>query len=166
MPDERHDLKSEPVEDGIKDMEIKSGASSDDEALGGTIHVSNVKEGSAAPNGAPSPLDTAIKSTSHSPVKSRYVSQSPPEEKSEHEEIIGGEITVKMEPGQPPKLARTSSQKVIARSTPLFDNLPDTTMDAKKTFQVIAQCIYAAKYLGSTEHAMECDCAEEWGKTI
>lgn len=164
MPSEDLEMKSEVVEDGIKDMEIKSGASSDDEALG-TIRVSSMKEESVTPTGAPSPSRATMKSKSHSPVKSRKSSLSPTEEKAEHnEEVIGGEITVKMEPGQIPKLARSASQKIMARPAPLFDDLPDKTMEARDTFQVIPQCIYAAKYLGSTEHAMECDCAEEWGK--
>jgi histone-lysine N-methyltransferase SETD2 len=76
---------------------------------------------------------------------------------------IGGDITVQLEPGKPLKLSR-SSQKVIFRPPQLFDHLPDSVNDARKTFEVIESCIYANKYMGYTEHAMECDCSEEWGK--
>ena len=81
------------------------------------------------------------------------------------EEVVGGDITVKMEPGQPPKLARSTSQKVTPRPPPLFDHLPDATDEAKSSFMVMEFCTYSNKYLGYTEHAMECDCNEEWGKS-
>lgn len=78
-------------------------------------------------------------------------------------ERLGGDIVVKQEPGQPPKLSRSSSQKVAARPPQLFSHLPDSTADALATFEQIDTCWYANKYMGYTEHAMECDCAEEWG---
>lgn len=101
---------------------------------------------------------TKSPSPSHSPVKK--------DESEEIQEKVGGDITVKLEPGQPPKLARSSSQKVVARPPPLFLDLPDCTDEAKSTFEVIDSCAYANKYMGYTEHAMECDCAEEWGKSF
>jgi histone-lysine N-methyltransferase SETD2 len=80
-------------------------------------------------------------------------------------EKVGGGISVKLEPGQPPKLARSSSQKVVPRPPQLFSHLPDSTRDSQKTFEVIQSCQYANKYMGYTEHAMECDCTEEWGES-
>jgi histone-lysine N-methyltransferase SETD2 len=80
------------------------------------------------------------------------------------EETVGGDILLKQEPGQPPKLSRSSSQKVVSRPPQLFDHLPDSTQDALATFEQIEACWYANKYMGYTEHAMECDCSEEWGK--
>lgn len=79
------------------------------------------------------------------------------------QETVGGEIVVKQEPGQPAKLSRSSSQKIVARPPQLFSHLPDSTADALATFEQIETCWYANKYMGFTEHAMECDCAEEWG---
>lgn len=76
---------------------------------------------------------------------------------------MGGDITLKMEPGQPPKLSRSASQK-ISRPPQLFNHLPDSTAEAQATFQMMEECTYANKYMGYTEHAMDCDCAEEWGK--
>ncbi len=143
---------------------VQTGTLSEAQALA-TIRVSTTKEGSAPLKGATLPLKTESKSTSHSPTQSRHHSLSPAGHTAETEQTIGADISVKREPGQPLKLARTSSQKVMTRPTRLFDNLPDMAADAKNTFQVISQCIYAAKYLGTTEHAMECDCAEEWSKT-
>ncbi|KAJ5953469.1 hypothetical protein N7454_000365 [Penicillium verhagenii] len=79
------------------------------------------------------------------------------------EEKVGGNIVVKQEPGQPPRLSRSSSQKVPSRPPQLFSHLPDSTKDALATFSQIEDCWYANKYMGITEHdAMECECAEEW----
>jgi histone-lysine N-methyltransferase SETD2 len=103
---------------------------------------------------------SAIKSRTSSltPIKSENGDSTAKEEK------VGGDITVKMEPGQPPKLSRSSSQKVVAQPPQLFLHLPDSTAEAQSTFEVMETCTYANKYMGYTEHAMECDCAEEWGK--
>ena len=111
--------------------------------------------------------ERSLRSTPQSPVKSSGASQSPHESnmtKSEHEETVGGQVTVKLEPGQPPKLARSSSRKVWSRPAALFDDYPSKTEEAKTKFEVIPACIYGSKYMGSTEHGMDCDCSEEWGK--
>ena len=106
------------------------------------------------------------------PVSSPLASKAPSEGddadmKSQlKKESIGGDIVVKQESGQPPKLARSSSQKVVRRPPQLFLHLPDSTEDALATFEPIESCWYANKYMGYTEHAMECDCAEEWGKVF
>jgi histone-lysine N-methyltransferase SETD2 len=69
------------------------------------------------------------------------------------------------ENGTAPKLSRKSSQK-MARSPPsLFDHLPDATEDACSTFQVINDCLYGSRNMGSSDHdALDCDCAEDWRK--
>lgn len=82
-----------------------------------------------------------------------------------HHEKLTGDILVKQEPGQPPKLTRSSSQKVVSRPPQQFAHLPDSTRDALATFEQTEACWYANKYMGYTEHAMECDCAEEWGES-
>ena len=113
------------------------------------------------------PRQRSSNSTPRSPIKSSGRPKSPHEwdmAKSEHEETVGGQVTVKLEPGQPPKLARSSSQKVWSRPAPLFDNYPSRTEESKTKFEVIPTCIYGSKYMGSTEHGMDCDCSEEWGK--
>jgi histone-lysine N-methyltransferase SETD2 len=109
--------------------------------------------------------------TSPSPSSSRSGAGTPAvgtpqSEADEHEEVLAGEITLKVEPGKAPKLARKSSQKVIARPPPVFDHLPAATAEAVATFQVIRDCIYGSKYMGASEHdALGCDCSEEWRKS-
>lgn len=101
--------------------------------------------------------------------KMKQVSESPasrsPAIKPEREEIIGGDITVKVEPGKAPKLTRKSSQKVVAKPPTLFSHFPDSTDEAKSSFEVLTDCHYASRSLGNTEQALECDCTEEWGKS-
>ena len=101
-------------------------------------------------------------STSVSPIKAETNSPSPKSE-DEEEKVIKADVVVKQEPGQPPKLSRTASQKVPTKAASLYLHYPNKTDEATSSFQVISDCIYAAKYLGATEHALECDCAEEWG---
>jgi SET domain-containing protein len=106
-------------------------------------------------------------------LKSRSKSQSPivkpdpeaPSPGSTHEETLGGDITLKMEPGKAPKLSRTASQKVISRPPPLYLDLPDSTSAAKQTFVVLPECTYANKTIGTTDPALECDCQEEYDTT-
>ncbi|OAA54113.1 set and ww domain containing protein [Niveomyces insectorum RCEF 264] len=73
-----------------------------------------------------------------------------------------------------PRLSRKSSslqrKGTPASATPpaaptrvLFDHLPDATQEATSQFQVIGDCLYGSKNMGSSDHdAFECDCAEEW----
>jgi hypothetical protein len=103
-----------------------------------------------------------MRSSTQSPVKSMSGSQTPVEKL----ESVGGEIMVKLEPGKAPKLARTSSQKVVARIPPLFTDEPDMFDEATATFEIITECNYATKWLGSTDQAIECDCREHWGKSL
>lgn len=161
--DDETPKKPEVVEEGIKSMMLKNGDASDGEGYG-TIRVGEIKKESFTSNGTVSPLKADKVSNTRYPVKSPGTSQSPDMLKSEDEEAVGGDVTVKMEPGQPLKLSRMASQKIVPRGALLFDDYPDKTADAKESFHVIPACIYSNKYIGSTEHAMECDCAEEWGK--
>ncbi|EFW99215.1 set and ww domain containing protein [Grosmannia clavigera kw1407] len=71
--------------------------------------------------------------------------------------------------GPAAKLSRKPSslaQKAAAAAASprvLFDHLPDATAEAKDQFQVITDCLYGSKHMGSSEHdAFECDCAAEW----
>ena len=96
-------------------------------------------------------------------MKKPMASQSPPPSEDEPEEGSGDDISVKLEASEQPRLSRQTSQKALVRSAPLFDHYPDMTAEATSGFQVMADCTYSSKYLGSTEHAMDCDCLEEWG---
>ncbi|KAI3400956.1 hypothetical protein diail_1164 [Diaporthe ilicicola] len=62
-----------------------------------------------------------------------------------------------------PKLSRKPSSKAVSRTPPVFGHLPDVTEESMTTFQVIHECLYGSKHMGSSEHdALDCDCAEEW----
>ncbi|KAI0377825.1 hypothetical protein F5Y04DRAFT_170066 [Hypomontagnella monticulosa] len=65
--------------------------------------------------------------------------------------------------GHPPKLTRKASSKPAARSVQLYNDLPDVTSHSCSHFQLIPDCLYGSKSLGSTDHdALDCDCSEEW----
>ena len=117
-------------------------------------------------NGAiTSPEKTRTYRFTPSPIKSENVSQSAQMMEDGHLDVVdGGEVVVKMEPTHPPKMARVASQKLPSKPAALFDAYADKTEESKGTFQVIGACMYSSKQIGSTEQAMECDCAEEWGK--
>lgn len=67
----------------------------------------------------------------------------------------------------PSKPSRKASQKPVRTPPALFDHLPDATEDACSTFQVIHDCLYGAKSMGSSEHdVLDCDCAEDWRKWL
>ena len=113
-----------------------------------------------------SPRDSYMKSSSQSPIKADMPMQSPSAGSEKHD-VVGGEVTVKLEPGHPPKLARSSSHKIKSKPASLFHDQPSKTEESRHTFQVLEQCSYTSKYIGSTEHgSMDCDCTEEWGKPI
>ncbi|KAJ5474867.1 WW/Rsp5/WWP [Penicillium sp. IBT 31633x] len=118
------------------------------ESLDAPVNGTHLKNGDSRPS-SQSPLPPKKESSPNSDVSNTMNSKL-------------GEIVLKQEPGQLPKLSRSSSQKVALRPPPLYTHLPDSTQDALATFEQIPGCIYANKYMGYTEHAMECDCAEEW----
>lgn len=65
-----------------------------------------------------------------------------------------------------PKLSRKSSSKAVSRTPLLFGHLQDVTEESMTSFQVIPDCLYGSKNMGSSEHdALDCDCAEEWRKS-
>jgi len=165
MSGSENDEKSLRLESEVRDMKLEEGTTSQGEGLG-TIWAGQEdrRHQSATPGTARSPQRMKADLALNSPVMQQSDAESPVD-KDEHEEIVGGDITVKLEPGKAPKLSRSASQKIVSRPPPLFLDAPDKTDEATSTFHVITDCVYAAKYLGSTEHALECDCAEEWGKS-
>ncbi|KAH9843449.1 histone-lysine N-methyltransferase [Teratosphaeria destructans] len=161
MAGESMDTKHENV-DSLRDMSLKEEGASGDIDMD-TIPVANDPRRRPAPRGQDTsgnatPMD--FKGSLRSPVKSNGATASPAL-KNEDEEVVGGDVELKFEAGRP-KLARTKSHKVEKRPPPLFHDYEDRTEEAKDTFTVLPECTYANKYLGTTEHALECDCAEEW----
>jgi [histone H3]-lysine36 N-trimethyltransferase len=148
------EVKREPSEDGDRDGEFSSTRAGliKDEPLGSATN-------------SPSLLPQKVKmsrSSSSSTVKSRATSASSIDKKEVVDRL--DEVVVEMGHPHPSKPSRTTSQKAVPRSAPLFDHLEDATMEAKRSFAMLDACTYANKFLGYTEHAMECDCNEEWGK--
>ncbi|MCJ1383597.1 histone methyltransferase set2 [Xylographa soralifera] len=162
MSDDEQHRPPNKVEEGIKDLEIKSDDSDGEEEGSGTIRVREIEQPSTHISGSSSPTQLGSESAILSPTKRHSTSDSPIKSKGGHEQTLGGDITLKLEPGQPAKLSRSALQKVIAKAPQMFDHYEDRTQEATGVFQIITQCSYSAKYLGSTEHAMECDCIEEW----
>jgi [histone H3]-lysine36 N-trimethyltransferase len=128
----------------------------------GTIKDERAVSASNSPSLLPSKLKSSRSSSSAS-IKSRATSESSVDKKDVKDKVGGGKSR-KMGSSQPPKLARPASSKVVSRVAPLYDDLPDSTLEAKSSFSILEFCTYSNKYLGYTEHAMECDCSEEWGK--
>ncbi len=158
MTEHKRPRKPKGIENGVEELHIENRDTRD--RLG-----KEIKEEATNSTGS-SPRDTRMKSSSQSPIKTDKPTKSPSTGIEKHEEIVGGEITVKLEPGHPPKLARSSSHKIVSKPPPLFHDHPSKTDESKKTFHVLEQCSYTSKYIGSTEHgSMDCDCAEEWGKS-
>lgn len=157
-------IKPESLESDVQDMNLKEEHGDvemesipDVHSTKGDNSTAGIErsKGTATPKG--------LKSQSRSPIKSEAMLHSPAVKTEE--EVVGGDIELKIEPGKPLKLQRKSSHKVERRPPPLFTDYDDKTREATSTFAVMNDCTYANKHLGTTEHALECDCAEEWGRS-
>lgn len=160
-------LKSEAVDVALSDMRIEEAWGGEQDAYAS----GNAKGMVTHPISAPSELRTRSQtpkdSASQSSADVQTMAATPKSEEEQLEETLGGDIVVKLELGKAPKLSRKSSQKVIQRPAPVFDDLPDSTEEAVSVFQVIPDCIYGSKYMGHSEHdALDCDCTQEWSKSI
>jgi hypothetical protein len=161
MADEVSTAKQErKLASEVQDMHLKE---EDRDADMDTLPTAELKSERSTSHDEEVGTPMSIKRTSNSPVESKEAQFAGT--KSEDEELVGGEVTLKQEPGKPPKLSRTTSRKVERRPPPMFNDYKDSTSEATSTFQVITECSYANKSLGSTDPALECDCAEEWGKS-
>jgi [histone H3]-lysine36 N-trimethyltransferase len=163
MSESDPDKKTAQLEPELRDMKIEERATANGEGAGVRVKVEDDdRPGRTTSLTIPRQSKSRSTSQSQSPIKpKRSTSSSPANE--EREEVLGGDITLKMEPGKVPKLSRTASHKVVSRPPPLFLDEPDVTEEAKNTFMVLSECTYINKYIGTTEHAFECDCSEEWG---
>ena len=165
MSDDEKDWKADSLETEVREMNIKAESPSGQDGLATHGGSGIIKEEHGTANDTPIKQEARSRSNLESPIKSQSAAQSP-QVKSDNEETIGGEIVVKVEPGQAPKLSRKSSQKVIQRPPQLFLDLPDKTEEAETSFEVMPDCTYANKYIGTTDHALECECQEEWGMSL
>lgn len=115
-------------------------------------------------DGGHSPRITSS-SRSQTPLEMNRRSQTPTvkSEKQSPTEVIDGDISITQEPNKPAKLSRKATQKFTPREPPLFRDYEDSTEEATSKFQVIRDCIYGSKYMGSADHdALGCDCSEEY----
>ncbi|ETI26330.1 hypothetical protein G647_03107 [Cladophialophora carrionii CBS 160.54] len=174
----RHSRESStaPSADDGATIEVKREESVDDELAHelSTARVAAIKhEGSTSPSESPSLKPTRLKSSRSSPASTP--SNRPLEAdrdtstaKKEPNEANGHHSTstspIKPEPKAPSKPTKGSraASKLPPRVAPLFDHLPDATSEATSTFTVLDACTYQNKYLGFSEHALDCDCSEEW----
>jgi histone-lysine N-methyltransferase SETD2 len=161
MPE--HDYKQGGLELEVRGMQLKEEEDIDMDLDNDSAALSLKQE--------PFARVAALRSTTGTPTGSRRQAQSPA---SSHgmqssattpnaQETVGGDVSVKLEDGRP-KLSRSTTQKVEKRATQLFWDHEDATSEACSTFDKLSECTYANKNLGITEHALECDCSEEWGK--
>ncbi|KAF6836934.1 histone-lysine n-methyltransferase [Colletotrichum musicola] len=131
----------------------------EDEALA-TVKMEEVKieDGPATSNGAKMERDASRTSSQQkSNHGSRVASLSPADENTNDEAVSTPGTTSR------PKLSRKASQKPVKREAPLFADLPDVTGESCSTFQVIPDCLYGSKHMGSTDNdALDCDCRAEW----
>ena len=127
-----------------------------------TARMKDIKlEGGPVPAGTEGRKDrpSANSSPGASKDDSRASSTSPDERKPRSDSASTPETS------QPPKLSRKASQKPVKREPRLIDHLPDMTEESRKAFQLIPDCLYGSKHMGSTDNdVLDCDCREEWRK--
>lgn len=133
MADDTREILPEAVDAALGEMKLEEGIEVQGFANGTNGYISTPTEIKTSHSNTP----VFIKSRSQTPSRKQSTSQTPKSEIGEDEEIIGGDITLTVEPGKAPKLLRKSSQKVIPRPPPLFNDLPDSTEEAASVFQVI-----------------------------
>jgi hypothetical protein len=150
------------LETEVRDMHLKEEDRDADMDAGSEAILK--QEERSTPQSAAEGTPMSIEQPSRSPNELQEGTQSATP-KSENADLVGGDVTLKQEPGKPPKLARTTARKVERRPPPMFNDYKDSTAEATSSFQVITECSYANKGLGTTDSALECDCAEEWGKS-
>jgi len=163
----RHASTEKPIfsDDDVKGMRIETDSVAHPLIAVKQAGVADIKaEDKLSPSSSVSSLSKGPRKSATSMALKQSSTPQSPSVKAEYEQVVGGDVTVKLESGQPPKLSRAASRKIFARPPPLYLDLPDATPEAVATFEQISKCIYSNKYLGSTDHALECDCAEEWGK--
>ncbi|KAL8655245.1 MAG: hypothetical protein Q9210_000993, partial [Variospora velana] len=147
------------VGDGLKELHLQK---EDTGRRRGDTLSENIIRRERPLGGDTSPSTVSRPHSLQSPRKQGASSQSSTVSTPKNEEIIPSSVTLKQQPGQPPTLARSTSQKVISRTPPTFDDYQSRTDEANGTFQVIPGCTYSSKAIGATDHAMDCECAEEW----
>lgn len=150
------------VQDGLMDLHLQKEDTGD--RRGKPMSKTLMREHTLGDEMSPSAMSR--RQSLQSPRKHGGSPQSSTVSTPKTEEVTPCSVTLKQQPGQPPKLARSTSQKVTPRAPPTYHDYPNKTDEARGTFQVIPGCVYSSKAIGATDHAMDCECAEEWGQSI
>lgn len=150
--------KTEAVDAALGDMKlVEEDSASEAKLATATPHTDDSPQRSITP--------TPKQSRSPTSEDMEDKSETPKSEDEVNTEVVDGDIVVVQEPGKAPKLSRKASQRVAFRPPQLFDHLGDATPECITKFQVIQDCIYGSKYMGSADHeALGCDCSEDWRK--
>jgi hypothetical protein len=107
-----------------------------------------------------------VKEEEMGPESSREGSRPASKHSEEREVKQDSESTTTLENASGIKSSRKASRKTGSRTAPLFDHLPDATEDSLEHFQIIHDCLYGSRNIGSSDNdALDCDCAEEWRKS-
>ena len=80
------------------------------------------------------------------------------------DDIVGGDVTIKMQNGEAAKISHSPKRKVKAKRHPKFLDEHDATDEATQAFERLTECIYANKNFGITDKVMECDCTSTLSK--
>jgi hypothetical protein len=158
MSDQEIAPKTEAVDAALSDMKLAEEDIATEAKPATPLNADDNLQPSPTPKQSRSP-------TPDDSMRNKSETQTPTSEDEVNTEVVEGDIVVVQEPGKAPKLSRKASQKVVFRPPPLFDHLEDATPECVTKFQVIQDCIYGSKYMGSADHeALGCDCAEDWRK--
>lgn len=124
-----------------------------------TGKMGEIKLEEAEANGAP--VKNERSASIPTPSDSKHGSQSPTGSHNGVKSRSGSADTPSST--KPPGLSRKASQKAVAREPILFSHLPDVTLESHSHFQLIPDCLYGSKHLGSTDNdSLDCECREEW----
>jgi histone-lysine N-methyltransferase SETD2 len=123
-----------------------------------TVKMGSIKlEDPAASSGFDAPLARNGHSIDDLKDQSSTSTRSPDDTKAPSDSASTPDTAVSL------KQSKKASQKSTRRAPVLYDHLDDVTEAACQAFQVIPDCIYGKKDMGSTNNdALDCDCKEEW----
>ncbi|KAI0180307.1 hypothetical protein GGR52DRAFT_237849 [Hypoxylon sp. FL1284] len=131
----------ERIKDGLENLAVDARTASQQNANASTAANKETDSTTSSPNLS---KDSQSPSLSPDDPKARSDSASTPD-------------------GHPPKVGSRSAHKMATHHNQLYSHLPDVTDESCNHFQIIPDCLYGSRSLGSTEHdALDCDCSEEW----
>lgn len=62
-----------------------------------------------------------------------------------------------------PSRSRKQTKNIVIKHAAVYSHLPDATEESCNSFQVINECLYGSKYMGSSDtDTLDCECAEDW----